>query len=1017
MKIDFINNRTLHFLAILFIVVYSGQIPINAQTKAPGGVTDGLRMWLNSSNSNSITHDNVNMSKWVDQSGVSNTTYEFVQAHSRAKIPGYAACSEKMNFRPALDIRQEGEYLMTYNGPMSVAAPNDYMFFSVINNNFGRRDRFYYLGFGRSYPDGSDSRRPALGVEDKGGGLYVGRYYESGGSGSVEGTEHIFTPGSTSIALQHVSTGNGTNNNRFVRFEFNCFGETITSGTSGLGTNSYLDGLGTIGAASDWGRNIIGLMSEVIAYERELNSEEKEAIYSYLGLKYAITLDYDNNDTSINFDYFISDKTKVWSGTSNSNTAKYHNNIAALVRDDDADLNNKQARSTAPGAIIHMGIGRKLGCSPDLDGFSVDKASIIWGHDNTLINNETDFAGNTDICGDMDKKLDRIWLVEKTGIDKQAVIISPDGEAFPYNGAGYQLFLLVADSPQKIKSLNWDRVVPSDYIDGNHIFKHTFTEKYTYFAIGVKMVPGTCQECDFSGIRKLDFSDWIKGETSRTFDLGADFLATIETTVEEPGKFRNRYPRSSSQRSLKEYRYKDITTPMKTVISFNDKVSGDPVSAVPKFSVFEIDYRSGMYDNVKVYGICDGTIIPAKLSYYLPASRSTYTIRGNTAIAKRQMKSSYTSAQGKMNVTFNYPVQQVIVEHTTSGKTTGSKRIGIGAMEFNCPQPLPPVNEYGLAFDKSGPEIVEDCENVTYTFRIRNDNCATKHVNFFDELEEGMIWNTDGLIIDDAIRDNAQINSYEGTRILEIIDLAVPGSSTLEFNVVAKFEDDLGIKFGLNGGDSKVFFNEAVINYKIIENDIEVNAPPLYTNRAVITANINNNKPKRVIVRDFTINNSCYRENNIYTATIIIDNPNDYDVRDAVLDISYNDEFDYIANSVTSTNNLLTGTTIYTDEEGLLSFENVGIKPGESAISFKIKAPIKTELVQEVDENGNLIMDDEGKIVYTTFIIDFDFYKDNSNNICDDNILIDANGLKELPYCMNKNCVISNIHIIPNIIK
>lgn len=998
------------------ILVCAGLITINAQIKAPGGVTEGLRMWLNTSNSNSVTHDNVNVSKWEDQSGVSNTTYEFVQAHANAKIPGYAACSRRMNFRPAIYIREEGEYLMTNNGPMTVASPNDYMFFSVINNDFGRRDRFYYLGFGRSYPDGSDSRRPALGVEDR-NGTYVGRYYESGGAGEVDGRQHIFTPGSTSIAFQHVSTGKGTNPSRFVRFEFNCFGETVTSSTGGLGTNSYLNGVGTMGAASDWGRNIIGLMSEVIAYERELTPDEKEAIYSYLGLKYAITLDYDNNDPSVNFDYFISDKTKIWSGTSNTNTAIYHNNVAALVRDDDADLHNMQARSTAPGAVIHMGIGRMLGCPSDLDGLPADKAAIVWGHNNTPLDRETDFAGNPDICGEMDKKIDRIWMVEKTGVDKQTVIVSPNGEAFPYNGAGYQLYLLVADSPEKINTLNWDRVVPSDFIDGNHIFNYTFSEKYTYFTIGVKIVPGTCQECDFNGIRKLDFSNWVKGETSRVFDLGNDFLAAVDVTIEDPGKFRNKYPRASSLKSLRQYRYRDASTLMKTVVSFNDKISGDKVSATSKFSIFEIDYRSGKYDNVKVYGMCDGTTIPAKLSYNLPASRSTYTIRGNTAIAKRGSKSSYTAARGKMNVAFDYPVQQIIIEHTSSGKTTGSKRIGIGPMEFRCPVPLPPINEYGLAFDKLGPESVEDCENVVYTFRIRNDNCDTKYVNFFDELEDGMMWATDGLIIDDAIRDNAVINSYEGTRVLDIKNLAVPGTTTLQFDVIAKFDDDLGTKFGLGDGETKVFLNGAVINYKIIENNNEIDAPPLYTNKVQTTVTINNNKQQRAVIESFNLNTYCYKENRTYTVTVAINNPNNYNINDVILDISYNDEFIYKTNSINSTNNLLAGSSIYTDEEGLLSFEDISIKPGISTISFQMNAPAKTGLIQDIDENGDPVTDSKGDPVYTDLVVDFDFYKDNSVSVCEDNILIDANGLMEIPYCSTKSSVISNTNVTPKIIR
>lgn len=326
-------------------------------------------------------------------------------------------------------------------------------------------------------------------------------------------------------------------------------------------------------------------------------------------------------------------------------------------------------------------------------------------------------------------------------------------------------------------------------------------------------------------------------------------------------------------------------------------------------------------------------------------------------------------------------------------------------------------SNYGLAFDKQGPEAVEDCENVIYTFRIRNDNCAAKPVDFLDELEDGMIWATDGLRILDAIRDNAEINDYEGSRTLDIKGLIVPGSTTLEFSVVAKFEEGLGAKFGLSNGQTKIFKNKAVINYKILKESLEVAAPPLYTNEIQTTVTINDDKPKRVSVKGFTISNSCYKEERVYSVNITIDNPNSYDITGTALEVGFNEEFNYQTNSVTSTNNLLTGATTDTSEDGSLLFENISIRPGESNISFKVKAPPATGLIQDIDENGNPVIDDKGNPVWVALGVSFDFYKETSSGVCEDNMLVDANGYKEIPYCLTKGCVISNINTTPTLIK
>jgi hypothetical protein len=72
--------------------------------------------------------------------------------------------------------------------------------------------------------------------------LATGGFYESGGAGEVDGSKHLFTSGATAIAHQHVSTGQGSGSNRFVRFEFSCDGETVTGSTGRLGSSSTMNG-------------------------------------------------------------------------------------------------------------------------------------------------------------------------------------------------------------------------------------------------------------------------------------------------------------------------------------------------------------------------------------------------------------------------------------------------------------------------------------------------------------------------------------------------------------------------------------------------------------------------------------------------------------------------------------------------------------------------------------------------------------------------------------------------------
>ncbi|MDH6309874.1 hypothetical protein M2451_002245 [Dysgonomonas sp. PFB1-18] len=980
---------------------------------APGGVVNGLRMWLNASN-NITTDSNGDVSKWVDRHA--GKTYQYMAASTYNKRPGYG-CDPQMNFHPAVKFRQEGEYLSSYDGVMDEASPDNYTFFSVINNNFGRSDRSYFMGFGNIRPGGGSSRRPAFGVRDETiGGVNggIGRFYEYGGTGSNQGNKILFKKNATTIAYHQIARQTAIRPQAFIRYEFDGY-ENIINDSDDLGGGSLLNGTSMVGVGSERARNMIGVMGEIFAYERELSQPEKNKVYSYLGLKYGITLDLNKSSSAVNYDYELSDGTIVWNGNATSHQ-KYHNNVAALVKDDYMNLNNMQAHSTDLGQIIHMGIGTKLGCDPDLTGFpaDVDKAAIVWGHDNTTLTQEVDFTGNEEICGAIDKKISRVWLVQKTGIEKQAVMITPDGEDFPYSGAGYQLFLLVADSEDKLVANAWDKAVPSTYVNGQQVINYTFTDEFTYFSIGVKALPGTCEGCDFEGTKNLDFSTWTRGGLSKVYDLGDNFTATVAASIASPGQWVSRYPRASSQRSLREYRRTNAQALMKTSISFTETAAPTvKQAAAAKFDVFEIDYRSGKYDKVRVYGKCDGEEVPARLSYVAAANRSSYEIRGSYAIAKRRPTSSYTATRGKLHVEFDYPVQEVIVEHTATGRVTGNKRLGIGPMQFTCPQPLPPVNEDGLIFTKEAPSEVLVCQEVTYTFNIHNTNCSPKPVNFSDILDDGMIWVSGGLSVDDAAISSATINEYAGARELKIDNLMVPGSSMLSFRATAVFKDDAVAP--------KVYENQAVLEYKRIVDSGEVDADPLYScdrltagcEKTKVNALPVSNRPKRVEVKEFKVDNSCYKEDKTYTVTITLNNPNDDAIVNSLLDIGFNEEFTYVNNSLKSTpGTVLSGATIDASMEGLLFVEGFSVPSGQSTFTFEIKSPAKTALVQATDIDGNLLVDQNGDPVWVSLDVDFDF-SNESSDICQDAIFIEANGAKELPYCSTKDCVISNKNVTP----
>lgn len=128
-----------------------------------------------------------------------------------------------------------------------------------------------------------------------------------------------------------------------------------------------------------------GIVPEIIAYDRVLNSQERLQVASYLAIKYGITI------TEPTAQYYNSAGQLIWDGELYSS---FHHNVAGIARDDSSGL--LQVLSTSgnvPGLLTVAA-----------DHLPDNNTSLIWGDNNMPLAPGTKTPG-------MPALLQRKWLV------------------------------------------------------------------------------------------------------------------------------------------------------------------------------------------------------------------------------------------------------------------------------------------------------------------------------------------------------------------------------------------------------------------------------------------------------------------------------------------------------------------------------------------------------------------------------------------------------------------------------
>lgn len=163
-----------------------------------------------------------------------------------------------------------------------------------------------------------------------------------------------------------------------------------------------------------------GDLQEVIWYKRGLSDTERKQVESYLCLKHGITLG-GNGGTSATFNYLNSAGSTVWSKTGNSG---FNNDITGIARDDASRLDQRQSTNASGASAITIALGTIASSNlANTTAFSLDRSSLIWGHDggaaNTVFN---DAACFNQLPSGVEARIQRRWKAQATNFAQSVTV-------------------------------------------------------------------------------------------------------------------------------------------------------------------------------------------------------------------------------------------------------------------------------------------------------------------------------------------------------------------------------------------------------------------------------------------------------------------------------------------------------------------------------------------------------------------------------------------------------------------
>ena len=400
---------------------------------------EGNTLWLRADIGVSSTGDNVDT--WEDQTE-SNADF----TGSGSTRPNNTLTANNLNFNPVVTFNANNNDVLTYNGNL-----NPRTIYLVYNDVSSEPWTTPFTNTGTALGHGSNGTY----VYDDG----INNYTATGATGGDQ-----YTNGLSVTLTAHLRPAN-------YELISNIF-------VSNFSNNAYDYWIGSDRGLTS--RTINGSVAEVMLFSEQHSLSKKQQVESYLAIKYGFTLNSTNNSGSIiEGDYVLSDlTTKIWNFTNNSD---FHNDIAAIGRDDGMVLNQKQSKSVNDDALITIGLSAIFDTNAlNNNDFNANKDFLAWGNNNgSLVTTTTEIL----VCAP-EKHLNRTWKIVENGTIGTVEVAIDKSTVDNLLNTGYtQKVLKVADdedflinvhyAPLTEKTLNGSLQYVADYnFNGTKYFSY-----------------------------------------------------------------------------------------------------------------------------------------------------------------------------------------------------------------------------------------------------------------------------------------------------------------------------------------------------------------------------------------------------------------------------------------------------------------------------------------------------------------------------------------------------------------
>lgn len=332
-------------LALLFLV---------ASAQSPGDVSSNLVLWLNADTGTAETNDGDLVSTWNDLSGQANHATQATLT-ARPRLRKFA-----FNGHHALEFTGQS-YL---NVDLTDISNSAYTIFAVVKMQPLLASGKYFLGVQQTSPLGLHIGYPTSGLL---------RFNQEGNSTQIISPAYNALTETPRLIIAESNAVSGKTISEIIE-------GALTSSNNSNTTFSSFASQGVIGKGHST-TGFPGFISEIIIYNSELSSLEKNKVASYLSLKYGTTIPIAQHQQFTHSDYA--------------------NDIAGVIKKDSQLLDQASATSENSDEIISI-----LNCS-DLD----DNEYLVIGNDGE----STAFMNELGLLCNVKELMQRTWRADHQG--------------------------------------------------------------------------------------------------------------------------------------------------------------------------------------------------------------------------------------------------------------------------------------------------------------------------------------------------------------------------------------------------------------------------------------------------------------------------------------------------------------------------------------------------------------------------------------------------------------------------